>query len=373
MSKMTMATTTIPSSTTSTPPTTIFTPPPACSGLYLSAVFGSSLWHADAWPDTVCDTSQSPQASLSCLPEGKDTRYPGRIYSSGHHCPFGMTTVTSTLASDGVWCCPSHLTMNAVALICEQLLTEGNITVGGTNCDATPTTYAFGHNQAGLATIGNDADAIPLGNVQVSATAEALFLLQQTSATESSVTSSLAPEQTNEGDIPAHTNGTLRETPDALNTAQIGGAIGGAMGAALLLCLSFFLIRQHRNKQRDKLGKDHPDESYNKPELESGGGNRAELDALATRSELEGTLVENRGAGIHVQKSELEGTGGVTGLTGVYVKRKPELDASTSPPEPTHQRWLEMPELEAAPISPRDITSLDKGSTNGSRGLITRG
>ncbi|KAI0014495.1 hypothetical protein F4779DRAFT_560113 [Xylariaceae sp. FL0662B] len=356
---MATATTTssTPSSITHAPSETTFTPPPPCSGLYVSSLFDSSLWHADAWPDTICDVSAHTQAS--CLPEGKDDRYPARIYSSGHYCPIGMTTVTSTTATDGVWCCPSHLTMNAVALMCEHLFTEGNVTLGGTDCGVLPTTYAFGHGQAGFGTIGNDdgVTTMPLENVQVSASAEALFLLTQTTATASVIASILAPGQPSVSAVSTNASGTVS---DASEKAKLGGGIGGAIGTALLLCLSFFLIKRHRNRRRGKPAKELDNESYTKPELEGGGRNHMrgpELDGLATRSELEGTLIDNRGAGIHVQKPELEGTQGVDGPTAVHVRGKSELETSTSAPKPTQRTSLEIPELEAIPVSPRDASA----------------
>lgn len=54
---------------------------------------------------------------------------------------------------------------------------------------------------------------------------------------------------------------------------------------------------------------------------------RSELDATTVRAELEGAPGEEREPGIHTWKPELEGTPGIPGLLGTYVRKKSELGA----------------------------------------------
>ncbi|KAI0419721.1 hypothetical protein F5X98DRAFT_372346 [Xylaria grammica] len=58
-------------------------------------------------------------------------------------------------------------------------------------------------------------------------------------------------------------------------------------------------------------------------------GAPVELGRTSVPAELVGTVVEEPGPGIYVPKPELEGTAGIYGLRGVYIKKKSELDAES--------------------------------------------
>ncbi|KAI8626338.1 hypothetical protein F5Y19DRAFT_227077 [Xylariaceae sp. FL1651] len=119
-----------------------------------------------------------------------------------------------------------------------------------------------------------------------------------------------------------------------------GAIIGGVLGAFFfLLGLTGFLAFWYRirNFQKGKVqegssgGTHRHNEYYGKPELEGSLGVRryaakAELDAMNVRAELEETPGEGSGAGLHVLKPELEGTQGIVGQEGVYLKKKSELE-----------------------------------------------
>ncbi|KAI0852039.1 hypothetical protein F5Y00DRAFT_228476 [Daldinia vernicosa] len=129
------------------------------------------------------------------------------------------------------------------------------------------------------------------------------------------------------------------------NSVLIGAIIGCVVGVGILAGIVYFILsrrrRHHKTQQDDRSttinGAHHDHNLYD-------GYRKAELDASvgATRSELEGTLVISHGAGIHIQKPELEGTQRMSVARGaVYIKHKAELEAWPN----------QVAELEAIPCS----------------------
>ncbi|KAI0459313.1 hypothetical protein F5B21DRAFT_456263, partial [Xylaria acuta] len=118
---------------------------------------------------------------------------------------------------------------------------------------------------------------------------------------------------------------------------KVGLGVGITLGVILLLALCAFVYVRGYRKRMARKQTPRSDVSadifhVDKPELPGcafqGAYAKAELDSTATRAELEAPLEEN-GAGIFVHKAELQGTDG-RNVSGVYVKRKGELEAGTA-------------------------------------------
>lgn len=126
----------------------------------------------------------------------------------------------------------------------------------------------------------------------------------------------------NPGDTPA---ANLASKTQILAGSIVGGTVG------LLLILFLFCARR-RIVCGLKSKRDIKDTGT--PKVAQVGDNqkgfwnlKPELDATTVRAELEGAPGEERDAGIRVWKPELEGTPGIPGLSGIYVRKKSELEA----------------------------------------------
>ncbi|KAI1345767.1 hypothetical protein F5Y01DRAFT_322804 [Xylaria sp. FL0043] len=114
--------------------------------------------------------------------------------------------------------------------------------------------------------------------------------------------------------------------------AILGGILGGVI---ILLSLAFcYVLRRNKmNRIQAELARrvvlEEPRKHTGKPELEGSKAyvytTKPEMDANATRAELEGGHVEDRGDGIYVWKPELEGTPGTERHRGAHVRKKSEL------------------------------------------------
>ncbi|KAI3328457.1 hypothetical protein F4824DRAFT_506556 [Ustulina deusta] len=178
--------------------------------------------------------------------------------------------------------------------------------------------------------------------------------------------------------------------PTLSETAKIGITLGSILGGISLLSFAFFCIRRRKKRgeiarkeeQAEQAAKVEPSDYIGKPELAGSEAYvytaKAELDAAATRAELEGSLVESRGDGIRVVKAELEGSIGTERNRGENVRKKPELEAVSKPGTSTaHQNLTDLEavlkkhastaeqsiaEFEAASPSARDGADVVAGS-----------
>ncbi|KAI1739071.1 hypothetical protein F4680DRAFT_449535 [Xylaria scruposa] len=319
--------------------TTIFTPVPECSDLYVN------FCHEDG-----CDAFLGLDNGVqSCIPGYTPDNNKAYTYSPGLFCPLGMTPASSLSLLSAVYCCYNGYHFDAEFYGCLANLTEGSFIISNSNPSGLPSTFAFGPNQTDSfnSVAAHWGGLIYTGRPTIFATAPAIFLVGQNLA----VTSESTPA------APAYTTSSLPQTssqglesippkdvPSKSKTLQIGIAVGVSVGGVLLLCLGFFwfmvyrkrLRREHRVRvENEELNQQHQEEYKGKPELEGSAGDpfrliKSELDALAIRAELEGTAVDETGAGINVIKPELEGSLGKQGLLSVYVKRKAELEASAT-------------------------------------------
>ncbi|KAF2969954.1 hypothetical protein GQX73_g3621 [Xylaria multiplex] len=131
---------------------------------------------------------------------------------------------------------------------------------------------------------------------------------------------------------PSATQGTGSDRPRTSSHIglKVGASIGGVIAVAVIV-LGYFLLTRYRRKRRlndrerlNSVPADPEVEVVRKPYEKK---RLPKLPEPEPRAELEGTPVETRGDGIYVWKPELEGTAGVPGAVGVYVKKKSELEA----------------------------------------------
>ncbi|KAJ8122712.1 hypothetical protein ONZ43_g1159 [Nemania bipapillata] len=120
---------------------------------------------------------------------------------------------------------------------------------------------------------------------------------------------------------------------------KIGVGVGvtlATLALILLIGLSYVVFKRHR---RERLGTfDKPlDTPLITPEVKEKKAvvkTQKQLPppplspVIEVRAESEDVPAESRGAGIYVLKPELEGTAGIPGAVGVYVREKSELEAN---------------------------------------------
>ncbi|GAW19615.1 hypothetical protein ANO14919_091030 [Xylariales sp. No.14919] len=276
------------------PLTTTFTPDPWCWSLFASCNNDIGTCQGTIFPKSLCyiEGTITIRSSPSCYPGTFSRATPPPTYSPGHFCPAGMTTVASVSIGDVAWCCPDGLTLE------EDYL-----------CRGTTTQWAYTSTD-GLDCAEKMADTGTLPMVQVTAT-------------------------------PVVLKGVPQNDPKGVSRAvEVGIIFGIVLGVAFLSVLAItYVLRVRKAKvtekaQVEKAPKVGTDEYTGKPELEGSRPyvytTKVELDALATRAELEGILVESHGDdGIYVLKPELEGTAGLESNRGAYVRRKTELEAAS--------------------------------------------
>ncbi|RWA10084.1 hypothetical protein EKO27_g5044 [Xylaria grammica] len=275
------------------PLTTTFTPDPC-------TIFPKSLCYIEG--------TLTIRSSPSCYPGTPSRATPPPTYSPGHFCPAGMTTVASVSIGDVAWCCPDGLTLE------EDYL-----------CRGTTTQWAY-TSTGSLDCVERMADTGTPPMVRVAATPVVLKGV---------------PQNDLKGVPQNDPKGMPQNDPKGVFTAvEVGIILGSILGVAFLSALAIiYVLRVRKAKvtekaQVEKAPKVGTDEYTGKPELEGSRPcvytTKAELDALATRAELEGILVESHGDDdIYVLKPELEGTAGLESNRGAYVRRKPELEAAS--------------------------------------------
>ncbi|KAI8954982.1 hypothetical protein F4801DRAFT_415870 [Xylaria longipes] len=353
------------------PLTTIFTPPSPCKTPF--------AFDGDCRNEFECDGSYMPflyvsasgnqgGTSLQCYPEV--TTYNGFVdaafdYSPGLFCPDGMTTATS-IASVFL-CCPSGLTYSydGEQDQCTATITMGEALLGSWSDNQATVLSITSFSRADSMTLY--ASAVPVyltdtrsgtfGNVPSQAippvSGESSTTGPSTSVEVSSntptsngprcrgdgcqTTTTTTQPSTGGGSTPATNPVSSNESnpPNQINLkVSVGVGIGVAVAFVLLLALGYMLLRRYRQKRllsRLQLLGSPP----TKPDW---GGEQAvrqiyqkklppELPVVESWVELEGTQVEDRGTGIYVWKPELEGTAGIPGAKGIYVRKKSELEA----------------------------------------------
>ncbi|KAI0867271.1 hypothetical protein GGS24DRAFT_508069 [Hypoxylon argillaceum] len=347
----------IDSAVTVPPLTSIFIPAPSCLSLCLEYCEGAACYASIGASAYVGNSSCYPESSIvgtdaeTVNHDGttnivtSEISAPVFTYSPGLFCPSGMTTAATTTSPDAVYCCHHNFAYKVLAQAdsgyCFATLTEGTFLYQSATIMFDPShTAAF--SSAALDLEGSGL--VPWSGQPTLRVAEPpVFLLAQTlsSVPQVSKNTSKVAEMTSQ------VGGELgKDDPKSSMNLGLGFAIGvssGSVGAILLICLGIFFLKRYRTRrlgQGKKGGLPVEDEQWNeqcdKPELEGSRINRgrfrkAELDASVTRAELEGSPVEeNDPAGVGVLKPELHGTPGVSGLRGVYIKRKGELEASSN-------------------------------------------
>ncbi|KAI3331973.1 hypothetical protein HD806DRAFT_176005 [Xylariaceae sp. AK1471] len=320
--------------------TTTFTPPPECTSLYIETCNDTDCY-GNAFPTGtgICAGSggQNNETSYACYPEV--TLSTGRFangeviytlevytYSPGVYCPYGMTTATSVPLLDGIFCCPSGMRFQGglEGGTCARTETEGTFLLSS---DCTYTTIPKPDKIT--TTISIYAPPIFLGGQKIrnSGSSSSASSSSSWSATRSATATTSLSTIPGQGESPV----------DPSISVKIGVGVGIPLGVLWLLSLAFVLIKRYRrNKSKGVKSSETEDTGYSiKPVSGEDETSvyflKPELDPSAMRIELEAP-VEKDGAGIYVRKPELEGTDTSTkrGAVGVYVKRKWELDGSTS-------------------------------------------
>ncbi|KAI0450334.1 hypothetical protein F5B21DRAFT_491272 [Xylaria acuta] len=316
---------------------TIFTPAPECSSLYVhfcdkggcSAFLG-------------LDKGAQP-----CIPGYTPSGYGVPIevtYSPGLFCPLGMTTASRLYSLSAVYCCYSGFRINS-PYGCTAHITEGTFIVTNSTPGGQPSTFAFGPTQTdSLNSIASHfGGSVYTGRPTIFARAPAIFLAGHRLAVSPGPFST-APTSLPSTPSRSPESGGPKSMPNGSKTLQVGIAVGLSLGGVLLLCLGLFLFTVYRKRlkrrkrarvETEEKKQQHHEEYRGKPELEGSAGDplrlvKVELDALATRAELEGTAGDEAGTGINVMKPELQGSLGRQSLLGVYVKKKAELEASAA-------------------------------------------
>ncbi|KAI1120146.1 hypothetical protein F5Y10DRAFT_290276 [Nemania abortiva] len=248
-----------------------------------------------------------------------------------------MTTATSLEVLDAVYCCYSNFAY--IGTNCVASFTEGTFLVDDS-------TIAFGPSQTDLFNsaaskyLGVNLRGPPtLGAIGTPIVLVGQRLLGNSSSISDSPTRSSSTPQASEGTTQVG-DGLGKDRARSSTKLKVGVSVGVSVGILFLICICFLFIRRYRRKRLGQLGsadtpadKEKSAEYGDKPELEGSAANpgmfiKAELDALEIRAELEGSPGEEYDVdGVGVLKPELHGTPGVTGLLGVYVKKKAELEA----------------------------------------------
>ncbi|KAI8952080.1 hypothetical protein F4801DRAFT_240124 [Xylaria longipes] len=322
--------------------TTTFTPLPECSS-----------WYLDYCTERYCTATAFPRGyqlcgiypsyiknSIACYPE-LSTSFDSvdsintlmyvddaRTYSPGIYCPFGMSTAQSVPFVNGVFCCPSGMTLVRGDSTCLREVITGTFILPG--CTRTTIGQPAGQPNYKPADISY--------TTTISITARALFLAGQTILNPSSSPTSFLSNSSSGSAVPIP---LIPNTPSPGHGharpsigLKVGLGVGITLGVILLLALcAFRYVRAYRkrmDRERTPRGLTPADIlQVDKPELAGCTFQepyvKVELDSMATRAELEAPS-EEIGAGIFVHKPELQGSDGHNVL-GVYVKRKAELEA----------------------------------------------
>ncbi|KAI0861166.1 hypothetical protein F4860DRAFT_180349 [Xylaria cubensis] len=389
---------------TSIPPlTTIFTPPPECKTPF--AFDGSCKndfeCNGSYMPFLYLPASENPRGtSIQCYPE-ITTYNDGFVdavfdYSPGLFCPDGMTTATSI--ANVFLCCPSGLTYSYDGQQdqCTATITMGAALVGQWKDNSASIVSTTSFSAADRMTLYPSAVPVYLTNARSgtfnnapsqsipstpgeSSTIGTSISVEVSSKTSTSnspkcrrdncqTTATTQPSTGGGSTTAANPLSSNGSKPTNQNNLKIGVGVGVGVGGAVaitLLALGFMLLRRYHRKRLLS----HPLVIYSPPTKPNGSGGveqevqqlyqekpRSELPVAESWIELEGTQAEDRGTGIYVWKPELEGTAGVSGAKGVYVRRKSELEAKytgNAAPVTGAVVYAESPVVGASFASPR--------------------
>ncbi|KAI0549662.1 hypothetical protein F4679DRAFT_261464 [Xylaria curta] len=390
---------------TSIPPlTTIFTPPPECKTpfAFVGSCDNDFECNGTYMPFLYLPASENPHGtSIQCYPE-ITTYSDGFVdavfdYSPGLFCPDGMTTATS-IASVFL-CCPSGLTYSydgqqdqCTATITMGAALEGPwkdneaSIVSATSFSAADRmtlypsavpVYLTGARSGTFNNVPSQSISSTLGESSVIGASTSIGISSKTSTSngpkcrrDNCQTTTMTQPSTGGGSStaanPPSSDGLKSSNQNNLKIGVgVGVGVGGAV-ALTLFALGFMLLRRYYRKRLLSLTQ----VMYSPPTKPDGDGGGeqvqqvyqekppSELPVAASWVELEGTQAEDRGTGIYVWKPELEGTTGVPGAKGVYVRRKSELEAGynvtpNAAPETGAVVYAESPIVGASFASPR--------------------
>ncbi|KAI1481319.1 hypothetical protein F4774DRAFT_408035 [Daldinia eschscholtzii] len=363
-----LSTSSIASSTSSFYPlTTVFVPPTECTSFYLYGCYGTTECSIGIWPESVC----TGDGYVSCYPSYDDYQQARTVYSPGRSCPQGMTTAASAISPAGVWCCPMGLTWASSPPWCQNRIYTGTMYSEVFVCGYSPIITLFGGSGSSVSSSAyivvddkvtsfnggaewmQTSFAIQVNAVVFTAQAKGVFLEGQSiTPTATTLSTKIGAQIIPSSGDDAPTNSSSRSVP-------IAAVVGGVLGACILVGLGYVLWRRKRSRRAapddDPIDtgasvnrtdpSERPHDDYRKVELDAS--------TQATRSELEGSVEPNHGAGIYVRKPELEGTRGESHTEGsVYVENKAELEAHMRAAELEAIPWSARREEQTLPPSP---------------------
>lgn len=361
----------LPAGTMTAALTTAFTQPPECMVPFMS--------ESACREGTECGGTYVPHlcfpfsggAQIRCLPatstDGDGVEYAVYNYGPGLFCPGGMTANTRT--GSVIVCCPTGLSYSGDGQqgICTGTMTAGMAVVGFEDGITGTVFYSTSFFSADHTTVNVEAHPVYLNaaapdtepttsdntlNPPSSTVIDAPDTIRISNSTKASTSSesSTLNETSNSSKTSPSNMTTCREsgcqsTSPAPNPSSssnkeggnhtgriVGVGIGGTIAVGLLVLGCFLLIRYRWKRLRNRhQAAPHTTLNGSKVEAELRVYKKRlppELAGSETRAELEGTQVEEGGAGIYAWKPELEGTAGIRGSKNVDVRKKAELEAN---------------------------------------------
>ncbi|KAI1330014.1 hypothetical protein F5Y16DRAFT_416607 [Xylariaceae sp. FL0255] len=328
--------------------TTTFTPPPECLmpvlfGCVNSTICGGATFAGLQVHSALDGESSGEPTTIACLPSTYGDDEAVYIYSPGIYCPSGMTTANIDGFGNTALGCQFVSANSAFPRECD--FCSGQMSTGvflqGTNTEEL--FIITGTMTATSDILGNlPVRAFPViieGGESGSPASQSTPTTEDNSSLPTPSSSPAIKISNASSQSPAPTSSSQSSSGGGSKGTKLRVVVGAVVATVLLLLaavlVSSIIIRRRRRKrctihaapgqqsprsgEKTRIGNEVP-----KP-LEF---KHYELDASAGRAELEGTPVatEDVSSGIYVVKSELEGTAGVPGLRGVYVKKKAELD-----------------------------------------------
>ncbi|KAI0509137.1 hypothetical protein F5B22DRAFT_618601 [Xylaria bambusicola] len=329
--------------TTTDPLTTVFTAPPVCQTpfAWLNDCYGKYHCDAQYLPFLYTDSPGSPP--VVCLPQTtifSDGFTDGQYdYNPGIYCPNGLTTATSI--GNQFLCCPIGMTYSFDGKYdsCAGTVTKGVFWAGPGNLNSGTIARAITLSSGDGTTIFLGAPPVWLtqnshnyfSNPAPTSIDRPTDTIKEPTSKQTSLTSQTTTHRCWDKrdclttSLPTNTPGPPSPGPSL--GVKVGAIVGGAVTFVLVAVAAVLLLRYRRRRllaRQDSpltdLDADLIQQHYQKKHL-------PELPVVESAAELEGTHVEGHGPGIYVWKPELEGTAGLSGAKGVYVRKKSELEA----------------------------------------------
>ncbi|KAI0096127.1 hypothetical protein GGR51DRAFT_51056 [Nemania sp. FL0031] len=315
-------------STTITPAlTTTFTPPPECNTPFIYDNFDTTYYAY--YPPLLISSFRGNRdpSTFQCLPETTSADGPDGVYkyNPGLFCPEGMTTGTSI--GNIFICCHSDLTYSS-SQGSEECIGTKTIGVGFTGYDSGEVGIIEGitsFSSADNMTVEVYASPVSLISELVIGSTSTVFFGSMSVASNTPKTSnSPSPSPISSGARAASHTGL-----------KVKASLGAIVLVLILLALGYVLLTRYRRKRLAShcQPSNQPSSTPDRMEAEAilkirQKRSLPELPMVELRAELDGVQIESRGPGIYVWKPELEGTAGVAGSVGVYVREKAELEAN---------------------------------------------